>query len=318
MKVLTDLASLRKVPHPLVLAAGFFDGVHRGHVKVIDRAVARARALRGKAWVLTFDAHPLKILNPAAAPPLLTSHGHKLKLLEQLHADGCLVMPFIRKLAGMEPEEFVSQLHECVPPLAEIFVGKNWRFGRQGRGGAGMLSRLSRGMDLRVNVVRPVVRKGETVSSTRIRAEILRGSLREAAVMLGRPFSVLGTVTRGRTVARRLGTPTANLDVHNEVLPPRGVYAARAVVAGKPLSAIANLGVRPTFADQRGKKAVLELHVLDFRRSLYGKDVEVFFARKLRDERRFPSPEALKRQIAADIEAAAAALNARSGPVEKR
>jgi riboflavin kinase/FMN adenylyltransferase len=161
-------------------------------------------------------------------------------------------------------------------------------------------------MPLSVAVVRPLVRKGETVSSTRVRAEILRGGLDEAAAMLGHPFSILGTVVRGRTVGRRLGYPTANIDVHGEVLPPRGVYAVQALLPGASWHrglrhGVLNFGTCPTFAGRETGTPVLELHVLDVDRDLYGRDVEVYFARQLRAERRFDSVDALREQIARDV-----------------
>jgi riboflavin kinase/FMN adenylyltransferase len=303
MRTVTDPALLRKEKKPVVLAAGFFDGLHRGHRKVIERPVRSARARGGRAWVLTFDVHPMEVLEPRSAPDLLTSTQHKLRLLAEFRLDGCLVMPFTRELADMAPELFVERLCDYVPSLAEVLVGRNWRFGHDGRGNTGLLARLAGKRNIRVTGVLPAVRKGKVISSTRIRTEIVRGNLAEAAVMLGRPFSVLGTVTRGRTMGRRLGFPTANLDPHNEVLPPRGVYAVHAELDGKHFDGVLNLGTRPTFMKRQGKnEPVLEVHLFDVRRNLYGKEIEVFIARKLRNERRFSSALALKRQIACDVE----------------
>jgi riboflavin kinase/FMN adenylyltransferase len=308
MKTTENLCALRRVRRPIVLAAGFFDGVHRGHQKVIGRAVARAAGIRGQAWVLTFDAHPLRILAPERAPLLLTSTGHKLRLLERLGVDGCLVIPFTRQLAGIEPSDFVERLARCIPSLREILVGGNWRFGRHGRGDARLLARLGAAKGFGVTVVRAVSRGGEPVSSTRIRARILRGRLAEAARMLGRPFGILATVVPGRSLGRRLGYPTANLDPHDEVVPPRGVYAVWARAGGRIHEGVLNFGVRPTLG--RDRHPTLELHLLDFSASLYGREVEVFFVRRLRPERAFPSEQALTRQIAADVRQARAVLRA--------
>jgi riboflavin kinase/FMN adenylyltransferase len=301
MEVLTDLCGLRKKRLPIFLAAGFFDGVHRGHVRVIRRTIERAARHGGRAWVLTFDTHPLKVLKPGAAPRLLTSNPHKLRLLKTLSLDGCLVLPFTRQLAALPPEDFVRWLRHCAPSVVEVLVGSNWRFGRGGAGTPSVLSRLGRDAGLAVTVVSPVLRKGKPISSTRVRTEITRGDLVEARVLLGRPFSVLGTVTRGRTIGRRLGYPTANLDPHGEVLPPQGVYAVRAAPARKVFDGVLNLGQRPTFGIREASGPHLELHLLDLRRELYGRDIEVFFVRRLRDEKTFASPGELSRQIAADI-----------------
>lgn len=318
MKVLNDLMLLRGEAGPLILAVGFFDGLHRGHVKVIDRAIAGAKERNGKAWVLTFDNHPLKVLKPRAAPPLLTSNRHKLDLLSRLGVDGCLVIPFTRELADQPPACFIEKLKDSSPSLAEIVVGCNWRFGRRREGTPALLSRLAGKHGLRVRVVRPAIRKGAAISSTRIRAEVMRGNMEEAAAMLNRPFSVRGTVVRGKTLARKLGFPTANLDVRNEALPPLGVYAVFAFLAGcpaganqrrdapanfqcgDPMEGVMNIGIKPTFPMERNGKPTLELHLFDFACELYGLEITVFFMKRIRAERRFSSPYELKRQIALD------------------
>jgi len=307
MKTLNDLRQLQRVRRPLVLAAGFFDGVHRGHARVVQRAVARARRLNGNAWVLTFDTHPLKVLAPARAPRLLTCTPHKLRLLAALGVHGCLVLRFTRRLARQEPERFVERLCAAAPTLAAILVGGNWRFGRAGRGDAALLKRIGRARGFAVEVVRPVRRRQRPVSSTRVRQAVQRGQLGEAAAMLGRPFSIMATVTRGRRVGRTLGFPTANLLPHNEVMPPPGVYAVRARVGTRMHDGVLNFGYRPTFADAPGRP-ILELHLLNFRGNLYGRLLEVFFVRRLRAERRFNTLRGLQQRIAADTQAARRAL----------
>jgi riboflavin kinase/FMN adenylyltransferase len=287
----------------VVLAVGFFDGVHKGHRRVIQAAVKRAHKLGGRAWVMTFDPHPMDVLKHGAAPLLLTSTRHKLQLLSGLGIHGCFVMPFTRKLAAIEPEAFVCSLRWAIPTLREIIVGENWRFGRREKGDATLLAQLGREMGFKDTVVKSAVHKGRAISSTRIRGEIMRGDLDEAASMLGRAFSVLGTVVHGKAVGGKLGFPTANMDCHSEALPPCGIYAARALVNGKMRAGVINLGVRPTF-EKRNVKPMLELHLFDFHRNLYGRDLEVFFVKKLRNERRFASVEKLAAQIAKDVAAA--------------
>ncbi len=299
MEVFSQLAQLREEAGPIVLAAGFFDGVHTGHQKVIGATIDRAEELGGKAWVLTFDPHPLKVLNPEAAPLLLTANRHKLMLLQRTRLHGCLMLPFTRELANCEPRDFLRSLRANVPALAEIMVGQNWRFGHHGKGTPGLVKRMGRDLGIKLDVVRPVMRKSETVSSTRIRAEILRGNLDEAAAMLGRPVSILGTVVKGRSIGRKIGFPTANLDPHNEVLPPHGVYAVHAVLDGRVFGGVMNFGLRPTFTDG-DDIPTLELHLFDFHGDLYGRDIEVFFADFLREEESFPSMELIKKQIGRD------------------
>jgi riboflavin kinase/FMN adenylyltransferase len=304
MKVLRQLGRLRRRNRPVVMAAGFFDGVHLGHQRVLGRALRRARECGGEAWVLTFATHPLRVLNPPAAPALLTSAEHKQRLFERLGLDGCLMLPFSEALAAREPVRFARELIGAAPPLAEIVAGSNWRFGRGGEGRPALLAREGRPAGLRVHVVRPVVWQGETISSTRLRASILRGNLEDAEGMLGRPFSIMGPVTAGRGVGRTLGFPTANISASNEVLPPAGVYAAWALVSGRGrprlCAAAANIGTRPTFADA-ASSAVVEAHLPAFSGRLYGRCIELFLVRRLRRERAFGSPRELSAQIERDV-----------------
>ena len=300
MKIVSDLSSLKRERRPIVLAIGFFDGVHGGHKAVINRAIARAKMLHGKAWVLTFDPHPMKLLNPAGAPPLLTSTAHKLDLVAQLGIDGCVVMPFTRRLAGLRPEGFVALLKPCAL-LAEIVVGENWRFGRHGRGTPALLSQLCRDLSIAVRVVRPIRKAGGPVSSTRVREAIMQGDLHTSKTLLGRPFSVLGTVIHGRGMGRRIGFPTANLDPHGEAIPPFGVYAVHARLGRRLMKAVLSIGIRPTFPSRGKAKPSFELHIPGLHRNLYGMDIEVVFLSKIRNERRFSTIEALKRQIEQDI-----------------
>jgi riboflavin kinase / FMN adenylyltransferase len=300
MKVLTSLKSLGSERRPVVLAVGFFDGMHKGHRKVVQIAVNRARKIGGQAWVLTFDPHPLNVLSPGAAPLLLTSIKHKGRLLDSSGVNGCVVMSFTRRLAGLEPDAFARLLRRSIPALREVIVGQNWHFGKHGKGDAGLLAELGRKLGFKATVVKPAIHEGRPVSSTRIRAEIRRGNLKGTAAMLGRPFSVLGTVIHGRAVGRKIGYPTANLDFHSEALPPCGIYAARALVDGRMRDGVVSLGIRPTFVT-RNARPILELHLFGFRGNLYGRDVEVFFVKKLRNERRFASVEALSVQIAKDV-----------------
>jgi riboflavin kinase/FMN adenylyltransferase len=297
------------VRKPLGLAAGFFDGLHRGHREVLRRTLAAARRAGGEAWVLTFDKHPLKVLDPARAPRLLTSTAHKIRLMEEMGLDGCLVVPFTLRLSRQTPEAFVEQLCRNAPTLKRVLVGDNWRFGLRGRGDAQLLQQLGKARGFGVSVVKPVVDRGVPVSSTRIRNAVERGRLDEAAALLGRRFSILGTVIRGRRLGRTLGYPTANLAPHNEVMPLPGVYAVKALVRGQELGGVLNFGFRPTF-DRGAQRPVLELHLFDFGDNLYGKTVEVTFIKRLRGERRFRSAAELSMRIAADVRAARRCLAA--------
>lgn len=307
MKIIRSMTDLRTVRKPVCLAAGFFDGVHAGHQAVLRRAAAAAAAMGGETWVMTFHTHPLKVLKPEAAPLLLTSTDHKVELMGRLGVDGCLLLPFTRRFAALEPEDFLRRLERAAPTLAHIFVGEDWRFGRFGRGDTAMLAAWAATRGIKLTQVPPVSRAGATVSSTRIREAIAAGRLALARRLLGRPFSILGTVVRGNRIGRELGFPTANLDPHNEVRPPVGIYAVQALIAGKAHEGIVNFGVHPTVA--QAPAPLLELHIMDARLQLYRRRIEVCFIAYLRPERRFPTLDALIRQIRRDIDAARRTLH---------
>ena len=202
MRITQQLDDLRLEGRPVVLAVGSFDGVHLGHQRVIGLAVEMARKAGGEAWVLTLDPHPLKVLKPEAAPPLITSTHHKVRLIEELGVDGCVVMPFTPEVAGEEPDRFLKRLKQTVPGLSGLVVGENWTFGHRGRGDVALLKKLAPGLGFEATIVEPVLWKGAVISSTRIRQAVAKGELEDARETLGRPFSSLGTVGGGKRLGR--------------------------------------------------------------------------------------------------------------------
>ena len=301
MKLLHELGGLRHEPAPLFIAAGFFDGVHRGHQRVIGAALDRARAGGGSAWALTLDPHPLKILAPEKAPPLLTALPHKLELLEQLGLAGCVVLPFTPDVAHEEPDNFLNDLAAALPRPAGLVIGENWTFGHGGRGNAKLLKQLAPQLGLEVQIVEPLIWSGGPVSSTRVRQQILRGHLEAAACMSGHFHCIHGKVVRGKGYGRTLGFPTANLRPHDEVLPPPGVFAVYAKLDG-----VRYLGAafRPDPATQPefGGDPLIEVHFLDAHIDLYDRDIEVYLLNFLRATRRFENAADLRQQIARDVE----------------
>jgi len=308
MKVIDSLSAVRKTGKPIVLAAGFFDGLHKGHQKVLETAREKARLIDGQAWVLTFDVHPMKILNPRKKPPLITCREHKLRILDEMKMDACVIYPFKKSTANMPARVFLASLKDGIKPLTEIVVGLNWRFGKGGEGTTRVLSQLCSEMNLKVDVVGPLIRGGAPVSSTRIRKDIMSGDFKSAAEMLGRPVSVLGKVVKGKRMARGLGFPTANIQTEDEVLPPFGVYAVLVYVERQTCCGVLNFGTRPTFSRGAVSRPVIEVHVMGFDGDLYGKTLEVVFVEKLRNEKRFESKEELKNQIDIDVRLASALL----------
>ncbi|ALJ56334.1 Riboflavin biosynthesis protein RibF [Candidatus Xiphinematobacter sp. Idaho Grape] len=304
--IFRSISELKTIAAPLVVAAGVFDGVHLGHQTLIRRALENACCRDASCVILTFDPHPAQFLRPASAPRLLTSTAHKIRLIQQLGAEHILLLSFNAALAALPAAEFIYLLSLHAPFLREICVGYNWSFGRRREGNIPLLRRLSTKFGFRVTEIGAVEMGGETISSTRIRDFIQSGDLHSAAKFLGRKYTILGTVVRGEGRGRSIGFPTANLATHNELFPPDGVYAVHTQIDGAIFSGVTNIGTRPTFppASQR----TLEVHLLDYSGSLYGKDAKVCFEVFLRKEHKFHSLQLLRTQIEKDIHLARALL----------
>lgn len=298
MKILHSMHELAALDQPVHWALGFFDGVHRGHRRVIESADTPG-ALRG---VLTFAEHPLALLAPDRQPRLITPlPEQKHALLEALGVEVMLELPFTRELAAMEPRAFLDALREKCP-VAGISVGRNWRFGRGGSGDAAFVESYAAEHGLRACVQDMAVLEGENICSTRIRELLQTGDLKRSETMLGHAFTIAGVVEPGQRLARQLGFPTANMMVHPQtVLPPAGVYEVAVQVAGVFCRGIANLGLRPTIMEEQ-KVVRLETHLLNWQGDLYGCRLQVELRRFLRPERRFASVEELRAQIAADVQ----------------
>jgi riboflavin kinase / FMN adenylyltransferase len=303
MKVLRTLDELKSLPGSTHLAIGVFDGLHIGHQAVIGRAQESARQARGKAVVVTFDPHPVRVLRPGKAPRLLTSTRHKLKLIENLGVDAVLLLEFTLEFSKTPPEIFIANLAQAANRLSQICVGQEWTFGANRSGSIRLLEELAPKMGFQVASVPPVFVGERVVSSTLIRSAVESGDLDSAAKYLGRDFTILGTVTAGRQLGRRLGFPTANLRAHNELFPPNGVYAAKAWFRENVYGGVVNIGVRPTIENETGER-ILELHLFHFDQQIYEEDVEVAFLEYLRPEQKFAGIDELRAQIQRDAETA--------------
>jgi riboflavin kinase/FMN adenylyltransferase len=303
MEILRSIPELTRLRGPLFLAIGVFDGVHRGHQAVISTSASHAQTANGTPVVVTFDPHPAKVLRPNDAPHLLTATQHKIALTRNLGVRHLLVINFDKEFAATSPEDFVQQLVAHSRPLHEICVGHEWSFGKDRRGNLELLGRLGARFGFNVVGVAPVKVNDAVVSSTAIRQAVENGDLADAAKMLGREYSILGTVTHGDNLGKRIGFPTANLSAHSEQFPPNGVYFAEASLDGKLYNGVVNLGYRPTVSSNQSNR-VLEIHLLDFNRDIYGQDLEVRFVRYLRPEKKFENIDALVRQIGSDVEQA--------------
>ena len=301
MRILHSIDELGEIGDLVVLAAGVFDGVHLGHQAVLRTAQSAAREIGGTAVALTFDPHPAAVLRPSEVPKLLTSTESKLSLLECLGIENTLVVRFDADFAATEASDFILQLTRATPHLAGICIGRGWMFGKNRSGNASLLREMGQGNGFFTTEVEPFKIGDAVVSSTLIRKALLEGDLRSAETMLGRNYSLSGVVLPGAQLGRKLGFPTANLGLNNELLPPNGVYVVRVNVSGQSLNGVANLGTRPTIGDN--PKRVLEVHILDFAGDLYGQKIDVQFLEFLRPEIPFQNVDALKIQISKDVDA---------------
>jgi len=282
-----------------VLAIGNFDGLHRGHLKIIERIRRGASERAGTSVVLTFDPHPPRVLRPDKAPPLLLTPDQKRVALERAGVQGLALVRFTLELSRWEPDMFVRRVLVDWMRVAEVWVGADFLFGRDRSGNFSLLRTLGQQFGFRVEKIDPIRYKDFVVSSTRIRRLVSEGRVEEAGALLGRHFTIEGTVVEGARRGRELGFPTANLATENELLPPNGVYATFSTFGGIVYPGVTNVGVRPTFDGP--PKLSVETHVLGFSGDLYGQRQELSFVQRLRDERRFPDVDALREQIAADV-----------------
>ena len=302
MRVLDSIDALAEIPSPVVLAAGVFDGMHLGHRAVLETALDESRRLEATAVALTFDPHPATVLRPDAVPRLLTSTPFKLRLMATLGFTHALVVKFDAAFAAMTAEDFVFKLCAAARPLAGICIGEGWRFGHRRLGDADLLRRIGSKKNFFTREAAPVRIDGSVVSSTLIRQAVAEGRLAEAARLLGRDYSLSGTVLRGAGLGRKIGFPTANIATGTAQLPPDGVYAVEAFLEGRPHPGVANLGVRPTVSNDSPR--LLEVHVFDFSGDLYDREIEVRFRKFLRPEKKFESLDELRAGIARDTAAA--------------
>ena len=295
---------------PAVVTMGTFDGVHRGHQAVLAEVTRRARDGKLASVLVTFEPHPLAVVNPAAAPKLLTLPAEKEALVQAQGIDRFVLMPFTPAVAQLDAEAFVGRLCDEYG-MHELVMGYDHGFGRGRAGDVELVERLARQRDFRMAVVDAVRDNGQPISSTLIRSGVAHGDLDSAARWLGRPYAIRGTVVRGAGRGRTIGIPTINLESPDarKLLPPDGVYAVRVRIldaGSRLLGGMMNQGPRPTFGDQA---RTLEVHLFDFEGELYGETVDVEWVRRLRDVQAFPSREALVAQLERDRQAVRATLN---------
>lgn len=304
MKVFYGIGSrAKRQARGAVVTVGVFDGVHRGHQKIVSHVVGDARHHHAASVVVTFSFHPSRFLSPRRRVAALTSLEHKLRLLRTLGVDVCYVLPFNRRLAEMSPRDFVVKVLIKNIGMASLCVGEDFVFGRKGLGHIALLKQLARQWDFRLHVFKHFKVHGRIVKSTLIRSLISQGDLKNAERLLGRRVSFLGEVVRGEGRGRTLGFPTANIRPHHEVLAPDGVYASVSSCDGSSYNGLTYIGFKPTFARKHPLRSV-EVFLFGTKLRLYGRKMEVSLLTKLRGDKKFASADLLKRQMERDVKAA--------------
>jgi riboflavin kinase/FMN adenylyltransferase len=290
-----------------VLALGNFDGLHRGHRKILDRMRRVATERGATSVIMTFDPHPPRVVRPDKAPRLLMTKAQKLEAIAEAGVQGAAIVRFTPELSRWEPETFVRTVLVDWLHVSEVWVGANFLFGHDRSGNFSLLRVLGARYGFKAEKIDPVRYKDFVVSSTRIRRLVSEGRVDEAGALLGHQYFVDGSVIRGDQRGRTIGFPTANLCTENELLPPLGVYATTTEIGGIVHPSVTNIGTRPT-VDDSGRVAV-ETHIFDFNRDLYGQSIRVGFVQRLRDERFFESLDLLRAQIDADCQRARMLFN---------
>jgi riboflavin kinase/FMN adenylyltransferase len=300
MQVFHKLDEVPAQMGPTVVSVGNFDGVHVAHQAVVRHMAERAHAIGGKAVVVTFDPHPLRILRPDSAPRLLSLLETKLQLLEHTGVDAVLVLPFTRDLSLMSAHDFARRVLVDTLHAREIHEGYNFHFGHKAEGNVDTLADFGREMGFAVHTYSELLLRGHHVSSSEIRNLIAAGRVERARALLGRPFSILSNPGRGRGYGTRYTVPTVNLARYDELVPANGVYITRVRINGECFDAVTNVGVRPTFGPD---SFAIESHLLNFHEIelLAQTEVELIFLKRLREERKFESVDALKEQIGRDV-----------------
>jgi len=302
MKVIYGLKQIKKFKKPVV-ALGVFDGVHLGHQRILKATVDKARRIKGTSMVVTFSPDPHR-------EESLYSLEHRLRLIADLGVDVCIVIRFNKTFSKISAEDFVKEILVKKNGARYIYIGCNFKFGKNARGDFKTLDKLSHMYNFKLKAFDIIKINNQPISSTYIRRLITRGKLNAAGKLLSRPVSVLGTVIRGTSLASRLGFPTANINPHHEVLLPSGVYAVLAIFHNKKFKGVCYIGTKPTFSRQDGipllagrhqRQKHVEVYIFNFKKNIYGKYLEIQFIKKIRNERKFNSPQYLVQQVKKDI-----------------
>ena len=297
MKIFESLDIHEKFINP-VLTIGNYDGIHIGHQKIIERVVRKAREISGTAMLMTFNPHPLSVLKPDTYTRLITPLHLKKKLIKASGIEVLLLVPFDAQFQRLTPEIFIKDILADRLAVKEIVVGYDFKFGKGGTGNVTMLKKLAGTYGFRFETIEAITLDGERVGSNAIRKLIMDGNVEKAAQFLGRPHMIEGVVVKGENRGKWMGFPTINLDTFFELVPKNGVYMTEVELKGRRKLAVTNIGFNPTFD---GKKFLMETHILDFSGNLYGKEVVIYFHKRIRDEMKFSGIDELKERISKDV-----------------
>jgi riboflavin kinase/FMN adenylyltransferase len=299
MKIIHDINEINQPIKNPVLTIGNFDGVHKGHMSLFDKVKEQAKKIDGTSVVMTFDPHPLKVMNSRSSPPIITPTGQKLELIARTGIDLIICIKFTLEFASITARDFIKDLLVERLGIKEIVVGYDYSFGYKREGNIELLRELGKQYKYKVHVVSPVMVDNILVSSTTIRKLIKEGKLSEAKLLLGRDYQISGTVIKGKNRgARLLGFPTANLKIIDELIRKNGVYAVKVILGDRTYPGVTNIGFNPTFHENT---LSIETHILDFSGDILGRTMRVDFIERLRDEKSFENLEQLARQISRDI-----------------
>jgi riboflavin kinase/FMN adenylyltransferase len=301
MKIIYGIKGLGRLSSPTAVTVGVFDGVHIGHQKIIKELIKESSASGAKSVVVTFYPHPDKVLKGKDAPAMLTSLKHRLHLLASSGVELCLVINFNKRFALMDTLTFSKEILKKRLNIKMLVVGEDFSFGSDRLNTGFALNNIAKRLNFKLAIVKSERFHSKNISSSIIRHLIEKGKLDTAQRLLGRPVSVLGTVVKGRRRGRVIGFKTANINPHHEAIPPSGVYAVYTKVEDKTYKSVLNIGTRPTFGE---KEPTIEVHIFGIDRNLYGKDIEIYFKRRLRPEKRFQNKDHLVAQIIKDAEKA--------------
>ena len=305
VEIIKGIQNLKRPFRNPVVTLGNFDGVHLGHQRIFKRAKEEASKISGQGVVITFEPHPLKVLAPERFSPLLTPFRKKMMLIEKSGIEIVLCIEFSLTFSEISPSQFIKSILVQKVKVKKVIIGYNYHFGKGQEGDAQTLKEAGKVFDFEVEIVEPL-RVGQTiVSSSKIRTLIQRGEVEEASKLLGRDYPIIGKVVEGEKRGQTLGFPTANLEISDELYPKTGVYAVEVIWHQQRFNGLANIGSNPTFPTQIGKRQEpfsLEVHILNFNRQIYGREIEVRFKKRIRDEVRFESPLLLIEQIKKDIQ----------------